>query len=571
MSVTQLPPNMLYNGDMIVQRTDRKTIASIGGHFDTTSISDWYKQDPDKNNLGMIKLWGQGAVMSYPIYTGLLEKKAMLEVDGADGKVYYDVAIKDSGKCVTVRDTSLDYSFAGIDDSVFRLVLNKRYEPGDVLAPSFYKSGVQVIVTDREEIQQVVGGWSLPVTYVTNDKKASYDPQYLKSGRQYFKVAQNIFGEYGTNYGNFDLMDTPTTMKCMFQLGNMSGHEFSVTGRADMRKFSGATSQTKDYLDELLSEVDKYGEFAIMTEATNVGAGGQIKKGANLRLGAAMELLLHRAHQKAVNTQFMFQDAAIIPGAPGSGVTRLNEGIYKQMRRGKIITYARPMGMTRADVADAMEYVFVNNPLPEEQREAMFSVGKFMMQNFMEIFKEEVKQQNEGLGVWNGADRIIPKSPVSGKSLLELEYAPVRFTKVYLPGIGNVSVKHDPSLDYRPGEDRFISGMHQGGLAHTTYSAVIWDVSSQTYSNNRTLPTGATLVEGGDNGANVYIIKPQGSMTYWGSENGRYDSMKASDIVSSNKFQMQSWWIYSMVAGLVLDKGRFVIIELDEKAEPGFN
>jgi hypothetical protein len=194
-----------------------------------------------------------------------------------------------------------------------------------------------------------------------------------------------------------------------------------------------------------------------------------------------------------------------------------------------------------------------------------------MLQNFMAIFKEEVKQQNEGLGVWNGSERIIPKSPVSGSSLTELEYNAVRFTKVYLPGIGNISVKHDPSLDYRPGEDRFISGMHQGGLAHTTYSAVIWDAADQKYSNNRKMPQGATLIEGGDNGSNVYIVKPQGSMTFWGSEMGRYDSMKASDIVSSNKFQMQSWWIYSMVAGLILDKGRFVIIELDEKAQAGFN
>ena len=85
------------------------------------------------------------------------------------------------------------------------------------------------------------------------------------------------------------------------------------------------------------------------------------------------------------------------------------------------------------------------------------------------------------------------------------------------------------------------------------------------------MPQGATLIEGGDNGSNVYIVKPQGAMTRYGSENGRYDNMKVSDIVSSNKFQMQSWWIYSILAGLVLDKGRFVIIELDEKAQAGFN
>lgn len=571
MSVTQLPPNMLYNGDMIVQRTDKKTIASIGNHFDTTSISGWYKQDPDKNNLGLIKLWGQGAMVSYPIYAGLLQKKAMLEVNDPDGKVFYDIAIKDSGKCVTIRDTSLEFPYAGIDGSIFRLVLNKRYEPGTVLAPSLYKSGVQLSVVEDEAIEQVVGGWSHPVIYNTNDKKASYDPQYLRSGRQYFKVSQNIFGEYGTNYGGLDLGESPTTMRVMFQLGNMSGHEFSITGKADRKKFSGTGSLAENYQSVFDAEIDKSNEWAIMTEATNIQAGGRIKKGANLRLGSSMELLLHREHQKSIATQILFQDAAILPGANGSGITRLNEGIYKQMRRGKIISYARPMGMTREDVADAAEYVFVNNPLPTEERELMFSVGRHMYQNFTKIFQDEINNQNVGLAPWNGSDRLLPKSPVSGTNLLELEYSPVRFTKVFLPEIGNVSIKHDPSLDHRPGEDRFISGMHQGNVAHTSYSAVIWDVADQSYSNNRRMPEGATLVEGGDNKSNIYIIKPEGAMTYWGSENGRYDDMKASDIVSSNKFQMKSWWIYSSCAALVLDKGRFVIIELDEKVEGGYN
>jgi hypothetical protein len=119
--------------------------------------------------------------------------------------------------------------------------------------------------------------------------------------------------------------------------------------------------------------------------------------------------------------------------------------------------------------------------------------------------------------------------------------------------------------------DRFQKGYHQGGFAHTSYSLVIWDVADQGYSNNKQLPKGAKLVEGGDSAANIYIVKPEGAMTYWGSENGRYDNMTSTDIVSSNKYQVQSFWIYSICASWVSDLSRYVIIELQKDARRGLN
>lgn len=568
MSVTQSPLRMIHNGDMIVNFKSKKEVQSINGYQDTTSMSTWYKQDPDKNNLGMIKLWGQQAISSYPIYTALLEKKALLEVNGADGYFDYEIAIKDSGKCMTIKDYSLEYPNAGIDSSIFRIALNKRYAPGVVLSTDMMYAP-QVIVTDEEEIRQIPGGWDMPVKFVTNDRSAFYDANLLIKGLQYFKISHNIFGEYGTNYENVDLVDTPTTMKIRFQLGNMSGAEAYVTGRADMKSFSGAATSTKEYLDALRSEVDQRGEFAFMTEAANIGKDGKVKNMKALRIGATMQLLVHREHQKSVNTQLLFQKAATFSGT--NGITRLNEGIWHQIRRGKLIQYGRPMGMTRANLKEAAEYVFRNNPqLPEEDRYIRFNAGKMMVQNFYEIFRNEVADQASGLGTWLGADRVLPKSPVSGTKLTELAMEAVRFTKVYIPGIGNVEVKHDPSLDFYPGADRFSTGMHQNGYAHTTYSAVIWDVADSAYSNNNKIPQGATLVDGGDSGSNMYIVKPEGAQTYWGKENGRYSSETSADIISSNKFQMESYFVYSICAAWIKDLTRYCIIELDPRVRGGF-
>jgi hypothetical protein len=66
--------------------------------------------------------------------------------------------------------------------------------------------------------------------------------------------------------------------------------------------------------------------------------------------------------------------------------------------------------------------------------------------------------------------------------------------------------------------------MHNNNRAHTIYSLVIWDVAD-SYSNNKVMPKGASVIEGG-NETSIYLVKPEGEMTYWGSDNGRYSNKK---------------------------------------------
>lgn len=569
MSVTQSPLKMIHNGDMIVNFKSKKEVQSINGYQDMTAMSVWYEQDPDKYNLGMIKLWGQQAITSYPMYAALMEKKAMIEVNGDDGTFTYEYAVKDSGKCMTIKDYSTKYPNAGLDNSIFRVALNKRYAPGVKLTTDLLY-GEQFIVTDEEEIRQIPGGWDMPVKLTTNDRSASYDPSLLVSGLQYFKVGHSIFGEYGTNYENVDLVDTPTTVKCMFQLGSASGAEAYVTGKADRKSFSGASSTTKEYLDILSQEVADRGDFAVMTDLSNLDAKGAPKSLRNLRIGATMQLLVHREHQKSVSTELLFQKAGTVSGT--NGVTKMTEGFWHQMRRGKLIQYGRPMGITRAHIKELVEYIFRVNPyLADRDRVVELSCGKFAIENIEAIFKDEINAQLGQIGKFLGGDRILPSSPVTGSSLTELKLAPVRFTEVFVQGIANLRIKEDPSLNNYPGADRFSTGFHSNGFAHTAYSIVVWDCSDQQYSNNKKLPQGAKVVEGGDAGSNMYIVKPEGAMTYWGSENGRYHDSMSSAIVSSNKFQMQSYWIYSMCGAWIKDTSKYAIIELDPKVRNGFN
>jgi hypothetical protein len=79
------------------------------------------------------------------------------------------------------------------------------------------------------------------------------------------------------------------------------------------------------------------------------------------------------------------------------------------------------------------------------------------------------------------------------------------------------------------------------------------------------------LVEGGDAGANMYIVKPTDGMTWFGGENGRFSSMTNSNIISSSKYQTEGYWIYSICAAWVKDLSRYVIIELDPSYRNGLN
>ncbi len=154
---------------------------------------------------------------------------------------------------------------------------------------------------------------------------------------------------------------------------------------------------------------------------------------------------------------------------------------------------------------------------------------------------------------------------------MNLEMKPVRFTKVFIPGIGNLEIERDTNLDYSIMQDRFSQGFHGYQRAHTTYSMIIWDAEDQAYSNNADLPKGSEVIEGGNKESNVYLVKPQGEMTYWGYSNGRYSISKASDIVSSHKQIGQEFWAWNSCAIWVRDITKFVMIELDESARKGFN
>ncbi|MAX51578.1 MAG: hypothetical protein CMH22_06320 [Methylophaga sp.] len=572
MSVIQKNKYYNFNEDQVIAFTDSKSIKKFQGYVDMPVLNTVWEDDPEKIHLGLQKFFVNQRQLSTGMLPELLEKKQIMEVNGFDGRFTYSVPVKGKKGSYTNRDMSFQVK-PGIDESPFKIALDKEYEPGDILTNDA-EFGQQIKVTN--DLVDVDGDTFIhTVVLATQSRDDWFLPANLAKGIQYWKLSADLGGEYGTDYSRVEMPDTVGEMKVQFQLGNLKGVEAMFTGYADKRDYNYAAASTKDYFGNLEQEADEMGSVAMIMDKVQTPDGTiKGKVNGNTHIASTLQMLVFRELEKITAQQLMFQRAATFKN--GNSVSRLNEGFWHQLRRGKRIKYSRPGGITKKHIQDAVEYLFRGNHYkPWIERTVTFKVGDQAMQNVLEIFRDEVNAQMTANAAFITAQgsNILPKSTISSQdgSLQELALDYLRFTSVMLPGIGRVKIEHDVNLDYTLMQDRFASGMNAKNMAHTTYSMVIWDATDQKHSNNREMPKGATLADGADGGANAYLVKPKGAMTYWGTESGRYNPYKAGDIVSSQKHIAGSIWAYNSCAVHIMDLSRFLIIELDENARNSFN
>lgn len=551
------------NGDMVIGFTSTQLMKDAGW-ADRASISSWYQEDTTKNHIGMVELYTNYAQVSVPMMKDLFSKRAMLEVNGMDGTFTYDIPVYKDCRTVTMIDKSTLSDFPGIDESVFEVNLSRRFNPGDVLTYD-KQYGEQFVITEDAEVIQEGDTFTHMAHLASNDGAKWFPKDKLKAGIQYWKVG-HVLGEFSEKFSGVDMEAQMGTMTCEFVLGNHRGVETFYTMYADKKNFSGATVKSREMWDFFMSEQEKLGkdDMGRPVDMMYIGsfnkATGRMKD-SSLRIGAALEYLVILENIKIEANQLLFQKGGIIKG--NNGTKRLNEGVWHQLRRGRKITYARPGGITREHIRQAAAYLFQTRPdLLPHQRRIKFKAGSVAYRNMMEIFQEEFRSQLASLSLYMGTDRALPSSPITGP-LDGLTLNPVILKNVYIPEIGMVEIEYDPSLDYQVGADRFSRGFFGQGASKDSGSLVIWDASSDEYSNARTnLPAGTKLVDGGTNKSNIYYVKPEGENMWWGYEQGRWNPNKASDIMSSAKTMSREFWVHSTSAAWVRDISKFLIIEL---------
>ena len=551
----------LRNNDQIIGFSTTKEWAGVSsaGFQDYTSLQEWFETDPLKNHMKLQSYFGEQSLTRYPIFEDVLNHDAVMEVNGWEGKFTYDRPVETDNSIRTVFDNS-NQEYAGADETTFKITLNYEFAPGTTLTCDGL-FGDSIVVSDVETVKDLGTGFEHTVLLLTNDVTKSYPNFLLKKDIEYFETGHGL-GEYGEKLAITRMPKGTNYMTCEFQLGSVQGAESYVTGKADSVNLGGGIAATKDYMDTIENFKQSGKEIVLLKDKNRTA-------GSPTRVGTMMEMLTLRKFNENMSTSLMFQRGATVKSQKGT--VRYNEGLWHQMRRGRIISYGKRGGITREIIKDAVDYVFKINPTKKSiERRVKFKCGSLAFNNVLEIFKDEVNAQLIANGILVGAAPLIDiKKLVEGTDLYNLQLNPVRFTKVNLPGIGMVEIEEDMSLNYMNITDRNLRGMNANGYDHTAYSMIIWDALDTQYSNNQDAPKGTTIIADGKKDANIYMVMPEGEKIYWGKENGRYDNTRATGIVASAKTMHTSFFVYGSGAIWMKDPSKFVMVELAQNQRQG--
>lgn len=549
------------NGDQVIGFTSSKEMKTRGW-LDASKVSAYLMDDDGKahtKHLGMINLFKTTHKVDIPFMKDLFADSAVLECSEGESITYDMPVSRVEVMCYTAVDTSGEFEYPGIDGGIFRVILSQEFTKGDILTydPMY---GEQVIVSEDHEVERSGENFIHYVTYSTNSQTKWFPTDKLVAGIQWMKIGHAL-AEYGTSYSGINLLKNPAgTITNEFILGSPRGVETFVTAKASRMKSPGLNAFTETMLDNVKNKLEAFGGehknmFLLADKQGGSFNTSTMMIGTTLEYLALMELAMMECYS------LLFAKSATV--MTSNGVKRINEGTWHQIRRGKLIKYAKPGGITIDHIHEAASYIYKNSTIPVRERVIKFKAGWFGYQNLLQLFREEAIQQLNGIPAGMlGTDSQIKDTVFKGK-LDELQMQAVVIKSVLVPGLGYVTAEHDPSLDYQPLSDRFSSGMYGEGKAHTAYSLVIWDASNPEYSNVTSKVKGADLVEGGNSRANTYYVKPEGAHVVYGYEQGRMaDGGQSTNVLSSLKYAGKTFWATSQSGALVLDTTKYVVIEL---------
>jgi len=527
------------------------------GWQDASTLHTWYSQDPLKNHMRLQSWYGQQEMEYKPLFQDVLDSDAILEVNGWDGKFSYDYPVETDNRLKTVDDYSYQ-QYAGMDGTTFKLALNREYAPGQVITCDGM-DGEQIVVSDAEPVRDLGYGFEMTFVLMTNDPDRTFPSEFLQKDIEYFEVGGGI-AEWGEKLGIVHMPGASAYMTSEFELGAPFGFETFFSGKSDSVDLNEGKADSLEFIGEL-ENFYKQGKEVILMKDKAPNATHKYT------VGSILEMLTIQKFNRIMSVRLMFQKGGLIKTTKGT--TRYNEGLWHQFRRGYIITYGKRGGIQRSHIKQARDYVFKANPYKDTiSSKLKFECGSEAFDNVLLIFKDEVQIQLNNLGALLGADRILPKNPVSG-DMYNLKLEPIRFTEVNLPGIGYVEIVENKSLNKMNVTDRNVGGMNPNGSDYTTYSMIIWDASDSSYSNSGDLPKGTKMI--GDNDkANIYLVTPKNDKIYWGTENGRYSKDRATDIVASAKTMHSSFFIYGFGAMFMKDPSKYVSVELEKGARKGY-
>lgn len=548
-----------------------------------------FREKHSEYHLGLLEAWGMQTTESTSMIGKILDRGSELLVNGFFGSFTYEKPFYEPRRSLRTVVSTMDMEgdYPGIDSSVFEIVLSEKCYEGEILGTDLYDSGTQQLrVIDTSVLEGTA--WRTKVQLTSLNASDYYNKALLDKDINYYRIDHTVV-EFSDRFKGVRGLDSEPAghVTARFKLGGVRGVEGTVTGFADVMTEAKANGVPMAGYDQSLEKnirayQNKYAQgdseaTAVIFGKSVVASDGRKQPALEtLRASSLMEFLVEKELMLTTDMSHMWLKSGIARNVNGANAY-LNEGVYHQMKRGKVISFPKYMGITRAHIEEAVRYLYKNNPdLPWQERKIVFEVGSLAEKNLLRLFNDEIKLElstlmsNQVFTTLLGDRGLLSdslrQSFVTGSSIDDLHFSNlIKFTSVTLVGIGQVSFKLNTALNRLHSNSSNGIGGFENGWDWTAHSMFIWDVTDSEFSNNLRGITGVTHVDGNANVKitdNLYLVRPKQGMTYKGSSNGRWDRGKTEGIISSNSYIGQEFWAFNCSAKWVPYPERCVIIEM---------
>ena len=466
---------MLNNGIFL-----KDTNYNASSNLDSYHLQNMLKYSKPMD-MGPIDIWAMSQKVEMPLYQfASFGGKNVKMVENIKGEYTWETPVVADLPTI-IEDVEPSNITKGIDGTLFKILLNKRFGHTDIITYDKY-NGLELYVTSEATLP--FGNGYLHTVRLINQNSATYlDNKYLNCGTKFFRVG-SAKGEYGETYSDitveagfrkyYNFVDNPDA--------NVS---YSISSRAALALKGGLNADGTIPVTEIFRNFDMEN-----SDPSIVDINGYMKKMgkeytqnalSNGKINWSYVTKLEAAHMakiaKDLENYLMWGKGGIIRDNGQVDGMRLSVGLWKQLDSSFKHVYNKS-GFTM-DIFRSEIYNFFNGRVefkgPDPKRNIVVQTGMGGMRMINEaILKEAI---NTGLVIQAASDAGIGAIRNQG---MDLDFG-FAFTSYVIPFLANVKFVINPAFDNV--QTNNIENPIIDGFPLSSYSFIVFDVTDNVNNN----------------------------------------------------------------------------------------
>lgn len=484
----------------------RDNAYTASSHVDSYHLMNLIK-DSKPDDMGPVDIWAMKQKVEMPLYQmSSFNGKNVIEVNDPKGRYTWTTPVSEELPFV-VEDIEPSNTTKGIDGTPFRFKLNKRtFGHGDIITYDKY-NGVEIRISDRDDILDVGDGVIYTGYLMNNDNVNFLDNAYLEANTEFFRVGSGR-GEYGERFS--DIQMTASSREFFNYVGGMEAHvHYSVSSRVKMMEVGGMTAEGKIPVTEIWRNFDTSIDPSINSlesMTAKMGASYMKKAVANGNLVRSFLTKLEAAHLSKIaydiETYLMWGKGGRA-AQDGPDDIRASVGLWKQLDNSYKHIYNKAdfrLDMFRAEIQNFFTGK-VEFEGPDSKRKLVVQTGMAGMR----LINESILRSANESGLVLNAKELGAVT----RTGMDLNFG-YSFTSYEIPFLANVQFVLNPAFDNVQGNK--IENPIIDGHRLSSYSFIIFDITENGSDNIKLLKTkwDSELKWWYQNGTMDYMGKTQG-------------------------------------------------------------